>query len=232
MLRAAIRHWAAEGIRRLPAEDELAQQLNVSRVTVRSGLHSLQQEGLISRVHGSGTYINSLVLQVPANISRNQPFLEVLEGMGYEADSTVVEIAVEETPPPENSFTDWEGVRACYVVKRIFYASGQPSVFCVDYVPSTDTSKLAVPEDGESSVFAFIEHQLAVSVKYSIAEIVPVVATGEQATVLNLAEGTPQVLLQHIHVDHNDVPVGLTRAYINDELLRFSVIRAHNEASG
>lgn len=41
----------------LPAERELAAQLNISRVTVRQALALLSQQGLLTRRHGSGTFV-------------------------------------------------------------------------------------------------------------------------------------------------------------------------------
>lgn len=40
----------------LPAENELAAQFEVSRVTVRRALAALEHEGLIVRRHGAGTF--------------------------------------------------------------------------------------------------------------------------------------------------------------------------------
>jgi len=42
---------------RLPAERELAQQIGVSRPTVRAGLRALAAMGVVQSRHGSGTYI-------------------------------------------------------------------------------------------------------------------------------------------------------------------------------
>src|SRR3954470_7422618 len=46
---------------RLPSEDELAKMLNVSRTTIRTALHSLEQDGIITRRRAVGTTINSHV---------------------------------------------------------------------------------------------------------------------------------------------------------------------------
>src|SRR5438309_7340880 len=41
----------------LPSEPKLAAELGVSRATVRDALRALEQEGLVRRVQGSGTYV-------------------------------------------------------------------------------------------------------------------------------------------------------------------------------
>jgi DNA-binding GntR family transcriptional regulator len=42
---------------RLPNEQELASQYGVSRVTVRTALAALVDEGLVVSIHGRGTFI-------------------------------------------------------------------------------------------------------------------------------------------------------------------------------
>lgn len=44
---------------RIPTEKELANLFSVSRDTVRQGISQLEAEGLLTRVKGSGTYVNS-----------------------------------------------------------------------------------------------------------------------------------------------------------------------------
>ena len=43
---------------KLPSENALTRRMNVSRDTVRSAMNTLEKEGLIYRVQGSGSYIN------------------------------------------------------------------------------------------------------------------------------------------------------------------------------
>lgn len=65
--------WAAGD--RLPSEPVLAKELGVSRVSLRAALAQLESEALITRRHGSGTYVNSvrpLVQSLHRNIGADQ----------------------------------------------------------------------------------------------------------------------------------------------------------------
>ena len=42
---------------KLPNEQELAERFEVSRATIREAVRGLVEAGLVSRVHGSGTYV-------------------------------------------------------------------------------------------------------------------------------------------------------------------------------
>jgi GntR family transcriptional regulator of arabinose operon len=60
-LRADIRNGKYTQGERLPSENELAAQTGYSRQTVRQAMSVLENEGLTSRVQGSGTYVRSAV---------------------------------------------------------------------------------------------------------------------------------------------------------------------------
>ena len=56
-LRELITDSIGKGIDRLPTEQELCRRYQVSRQTVRQSLSLLEQEGLITKKHGSGSYL-------------------------------------------------------------------------------------------------------------------------------------------------------------------------------
>lgn len=66
-LRERIPNDIKKGIHKLPSEQELCRRYKVSRQTVRLSLSILEQEGLIEKRHGSGSYITGL----SADSSRN-----------------------------------------------------------------------------------------------------------------------------------------------------------------
>ena len=49
---------------KLPREIELSEKLGISRTQLRDVLPALEREGFITRMHGSGTYVNRHVLDV------------------------------------------------------------------------------------------------------------------------------------------------------------------------
>ncbi len=56
-LRERIKKGIESGNNRLPSENQLSQKYRVSRQTVRTTLTLLEQEGLITKKHGSGSYL-------------------------------------------------------------------------------------------------------------------------------------------------------------------------------
>ena len=56
-LRARIRAGEWRPGERIPSEPELARQETVSRSSMRAAITLLEEEGYVSRRHGSGTYV-------------------------------------------------------------------------------------------------------------------------------------------------------------------------------
>jgi len=74
----------------LPPENELAELYNVSRNTLRKALKVLEDEELIERRHGSGTYIRNKHFQ--ASVTHLDSFTEIARSEGKKPNSQVISV--------------------------------------------------------------------------------------------------------------------------------------------
>src|ERR1044071_4872930 len=87
---------------KLPNEDVLSQMLNVSRTTIRSALHMLEQGGVITRRRALGTTINHHVRPSALALQRLVSFSDMLREQGY-AVTVEAETARMAVPPADLS---------------------------------------------------------------------------------------------------------------------------------
>jgi GntR family transcriptional regulator len=123
----------------LPSEADLAAQLGISRPTLREALHNLEQEGLIIRKHGVGTFVSRRTLILESG-------LEVLESLESQArslglDTEVVKLAISERPATEEErgmlqLSKEEPVDVLDV-DRVIAIEGKPVAYLKDVVPLT-----------------------------------------------------------------------------------------------
>jgi len=66
-LRAAIQEGKYTAGEKLPSENELTQELGISRQTVRQAIQLLEMEGITERKRGSGTYVRQLDTRAKSN---------------------------------------------------------------------------------------------------------------------------------------------------------------------
>jgi GntR family transcriptional regulator len=220
---------ASQGETRLPPEGKLADATGFSRPTVRSALLAMQKEGKILRQHGVGTFINRHALGIQANLADDRPFLSVIEQLGYEPYLDIVGLT--EEPLPDH-ITERAGVAddsRGIIIDRLFRASNEPAVLSRDYI-ATDHLTASVGEvAAERSTFAFVRRWTDHEVRYSVASIYATEATEEMAGLLNIPAGTAVLEMDHLHIDERDEVIGITEAFVRNDLLRFTVVRTGKE---
>src|SRR3546814_14264574 len=69
-LREHIQSGGVEPGEPLPSERELSERMGMSRVTIRKGIQTLIEEGVLFRRHCSGTYVTERILARGATLTR------------------------------------------------------------------------------------------------------------------------------------------------------------------
>ena len=97
-LREYIRSSDAPRSLKLPPEAVIGESMGVSRITVRRALSDLEQEGLIQRTHGRGTFINPNISKIKATITPGQDLHQLIRESGYESRNELISL---ETVPAD-----------------------------------------------------------------------------------------------------------------------------------
>ena len=119
---------------KLPSEVELAQELNVSKATIRSALAVLTSNGFIIRRHGIGTFVNKrAVLANPLDLSHD--FLSLISENGYEADFSEVNSRVIVPDETVRKKLEIPEKQQAYEVHKIFTADGEPVIYSKNFIP-------------------------------------------------------------------------------------------------
>lgn len=100
----------------LPAERDLAEYANVSRVTVRKAVDDLVRDGLLTRRQGSGTFVVKPVSRVQQPLSQLTSFTEDMARRGLTTRSEWVERGLFQASPEEMMML---GLAAGTMVARI-----------------------------------------------------------------------------------------------------------------
>lgn len=217
-----VRGEFAEG--RIPAENELASGLGVSRTTIRDALSRLENEGAIHRRQGSGTFVNLPGLQIKSRLEEIWSYEQVLEDHGYTPSVRVlgVETAIaDEALANDLAIAPGEEV---VVVEKLFLEDDEPIILTQNRIPVrylTDD----VASGHEKPLFAFLEAHTDRHLGYYLSEIVPVCLSEYAAGCLGVAKGTAAIRFEEIGFDQDNAPVVRATSTFRDDLLRFRLIR-------
>jgi GntR family transcriptional regulator len=224
LLRAILRQQFATG--RLPAEDELARQVGVSRTTIRAALQSLEQHGLITRTPRRGTVVHDRMSPSLVALQRLISFGELLREQGHEVTYAP---SLRTTTTPGQIVCETLGIAddaECYEIERLIYADGQPATWALDVFPkSSFVHPLEMSDGFPPSPFDMDQSFLVESIDHSVAQILPHLPGGELVTKLKLDPTEPCILLREVHFSARGTAIGFSAIHVNDRFVRFELLR-------
>lgn len=208
---------------RLPAEDELAKMLNVSRTTIRTALHSLEQDGIITRRRAVGTTVNRHVGPATLALQRLVGFDWLLEEKGYKSR---IDVSWHRGPIPAELAAVFhrEPGEDCYLTEKRFFADDGLAIYGRDIVPWQHV-RSEVTENAPAVLFSFSQEYMTSSIDHAVVEIVPLVMRRGMNTKLKLAPGAPFCRLHERHFSSTREEVAFSVIDCDDSYIRFEVFR-------
>jgi len=100
-IRRQIETGRLAGGERLPAETELAEMFELSRLTIRQALSQLSSEGLIERRQGIGTFVMSRKVAVQHDLSLSSSWRQRFLEEGHQPSTKLLEASASRALPPD-----------------------------------------------------------------------------------------------------------------------------------
>jgi GntR family transcriptional regulator len=224
-LREAIESGTYRPGDRLPTEKVLQERFGVSRVTVRTALRRLEEEGMISTQRGRGTFVTiqgDEGKRIERNTARLHSFEEDILGQGGEPRIEV--LALERIPVPQRigNLLDLNEGTEITRIRRVGWVGETPLWVESRYIhPSVDAA-LSTSGAGNTSISRVLESESGHLIDSSRLRITAATATKDQANSLGIRPGDP-VLINEF-VDYADgFPIEAARAVFRADRYAFSV---------
>ena len=181
---------------RLPAERDLALALSVSRMTVRQALASLAARGLVERGVGRGTFVRQAP-RVVHDLGRVTGFTEEVEREGLEAGARML-AAGRLTAPSHVAEALGIEVRSPVIrLERVRLAGDQPVALEDSWIPAGRFPRL-LSHDVSGSLYALMRDHYDLAPVSATEQLEPVAARPHEAAALDVAEGSPLMLVVRV----------------------------------
>lgn len=211
---------------RLPSEPALAASMGVSRATLRDALRSLEEDGFVNRVQGSGTFVTHRP-RMKNNLDVNFGVTDLIRSMGMRPGTEWARTFEVAASPEEARLLAVPQGSPLRCLERVRTADGQPVVFSVDMMPR---ERLGDRPDlleglGNGSVYGVLERELGVVIRQGVAAIRPANAEDRLAASLRVPAGTLLLYLQQVDYDLDGRPVLLSHEHHLADAFEIAVVR-------
>ncbi len=207
---------------KLPSEFDLAKQLGVSRATLREALRILEEENVIIRRHGVGTFVNSKPL-FTSGIEQLNSVTDMIKQVGMKPGTIFLKSTKQEPTEEDIRRFSCSTTEEMVVMERVRTANGEPVVYCIDKVPA-----YILPETfshKEESIFHILDEEANRKITYAVAQIVPLGYHEKISPILECDPETALLVLKQMHYDEQDEPVLLSVNYFKADKFHFHVLR-------
>ena len=207
---------------KLPSEFQLSRLLGVSRATLREALRILEEENVVSRKHGVGTFVNPKPIY-SSGIEQLNSVTYMVEQSGKKAGSQYLTTEFLKPTEEERKKFSPKKVETLAKIERVRTADNKPVVFCIDKVPE-DLIPLERVHT-EESLFKLLEEYTGKQVAYAVTYIEPI---GYHERIYSILECDPDqslLLLKQMHYTDDDEPVLYSANYFRPDVFSFHVLR-------
>jgi len=204
-----IRHQIRGGVIKigdaLPSERELGETIGISRVTVRRAIETLLREGLLSRRHGSGTYIAPRIEQPAALLAG---FSADMRNRGHRPGSIWLDRSVG-LPTPEEAMTLALSIdQPVMRFARVRTADGESLAIERAVIPA---SLLRSVKDVDHSLYTALDARNQRPVR-GLQRLQASLATADEAKLLSVPPGAAVLRIERRSFLANGAPVEFTRS--------------------
>lgn len=198
----------------LPPERDLANDFDVSRITVRKAIDGLISEGMLVRRQGSGTFVCA---RVEKNFSKLTSFSEDMRARGRTPHSEWLKKSTGSVTPEEALTLRSSPGTPVYRFHRIRFADDLP--MSVEYA-TVLASSLPSLEAVESSLYEALEHAGNRPVR-ALQRLRAVLLPAEQAELLKAKEKDAGLLVERLGFLKDGRAVEFTQSYYRGDIYDF-----------
>jgi len=176
------------------SERDLARLHEVSLMTARHALASLEREGVVERRRGVGTFVSAPKI----HFNKLMSYTEQMAARSLTAASRILFAKMIDNEPDAAARLSLPPTKQLVKLERVRHAEDEPFALETCYLPSDDFPGLLEAPLGRDSLFATIERNYDVKLGYSDEEIDATAADPRTAELLNVPRRDPLLRIRQV----------------------------------
>lgn len=208
---------------KLPAEEDLAPFLGVSRGTLRKAIQELVAEGLLTQIHGKGTFVAAAGIEQPL-AQRLAAFSELLAERGIPYGTTVLRQEVSPPPQPVAARLRLPAGEPALFLARVRLVESTPVAYMENRVPLRLAPGIEQVDFTANGLFQTLEKRYGLALAWGQRVFEAVPAGPEHAAHLEVAVGAPLFYIQQVVYLTDGTPAEYSDVWLRGDRFRLSAV--------
>lgn len=219
VLRERILDGTYQPHEQLPSEAEMIAAFGVSRITIRQALADLQNEGLIYRLHGKGSFVSKP--KAFQDLARLQGFGEAMRQMGYETYARV--LSVRNVKPSAQVQEKLRLGKRAHVteLQRLRFLNREPISLDITYVPTEIGARLAREDLATRDIFVILENDYRIALGHADLQIGSTLADETLGAQLKVEEGSPVLMIERLTHTADGAPLDYEHLFYRGDAFQY-----------
>jgi GntR family transcriptional regulator len=210
---------------KLPSEPELAEQLGVSRATLREAMRTFESQGLLQRKQGLGTFVVGPKTVIDSGLEVLESIETIATRIGLNVGMGDHKIAVVPADEQQADKLGLEQGDPIVDVRRVILAEGSPAAYLIDTLPEDVIDRKVLKNQFSGSVLDLLIKQGEPVLSMSKTEISAVHAHPNVAKALDVQRGDTLLQLEALLFDKDGRPIDYSLSYFLPGHFRLHIIR-------
>jgi GntR family transcriptional regulator len=206
----------------LPGEPKLCLLFGVSRTVIRQALEQLLRDGRITRVMGKGTFVAEPKIH-EGLVGSLTGFYEDMIRQGYLPVSKTLKQQRIPATKKIASLLKIEPGASVIEIRRVRYVNDVPIQLVTTYLPETLCPSALQADLTHQSLYAYLEKECGLRIASGKRIIEAVLANKEESKLLEIAVGSPLIMLDSVSCLENGTPLEYYHAVHRSDRASFEV---------
>jgi GntR family transcriptional regulator len=220
-LRKQIESGIYEPEEKLPSENELAKMFDVSRVTIRRAMQSLENESVIYRCQGLGSFVSDE--RAPHTLVRLTDFNEDMSMAGINPSSKVLRFEPVEAPQWLSDRLKIDSDNKVLRVDRLRLGDDEPIAFDTTWLPIFYGQLLDIDQLKNETIYSILEQKYDITITKGCYRMSASLAEPEVADALQVEPATALFLIDRLSFTIGEKPVYYQKRYYRNDKVMYEM---------
>lgn len=220
-LRNQIDEGVYEADEKLPSENELAKKFDVSRVTIRRALQSLESESIIYRCQGLGSFVSDE--RASHDLVKLTDFNEDMAKAGLKPSSVVKKFETVDAPDWLLPLLNIDKGSKVLQIDRLRLGDDEPVAFDSTWLPILYGQLLDENKLTESTIYSLLEKNYDIPIIRGCYRLSAEIADENLATVLKVKEKSPLFLIDRLSYTIGEKPLYYQKRFYRNDMVVYEM---------